>query len=163
MGGGGGVVLGVFLSKSFCRTTQTFTQRLLSKLLHNDSTFHCDPHKFGFIVLSLSHTMRSLRRFRRAIGIAAFGLSSIFRPPARSTSKARGRIAHVLYRRGTCEWKARGADWRLVKRSTERRSNKMADSSIRMSPLFFRVSLLRKFQTHCDSSKEKRFIFVLGA
>ena len=61
--------------------------------------------------------------------------------------KARRRILHVLYRRGTCQWKARGADWRRVKRSTERRSNKMADSSIRMSLLFFRLILLRKFQT----------------
>ena len=41
-----------------------------------------------------------------------------------------------------------------VKMSTERRSNKMADSSSRISESS--VLSLRKFQAHCDSSSEKQ-------
>ena len=44
---------------------------------------------------------------------------------------------------------------RRVKRSTERRSNKTADSSIPLNLLFSRLTLLRKFQTVCDSCWEK--------
>ena len=46
---------------------------------------------------------------------------------------------------------------------TERRPNKTADSSIRMRLLFFRLTFLHQFQTHCDSSREKQFILALGA
>ena len=45
---------------------------------------------------------------------------------------------------------------------TERRPNKMAEFSIRRSLLFFRLTFLRQFQTHCDSSREKQFILALG-
>ena len=76
--------------------------------------------------------------------------------------KAHCRILHVLYWRENHEWKAPGADCRPV--STDvRRSNKMVDPSIWMSHLFFCVTLLWKFQTHCNSSWEKQFILVLWA
>ena len=53
---------------------------------------------------------------------------------------------------------------RLMKRSAERRSNKMADSSIRINLLLFCLTLLRKLQTYCaESSKEKRYILAVGA
>ena len=50
---------------------------------------------------------------------------------------------------------------RLVIRSTEKRSNKMADSSIPVSLLFFCLTLLCKFQTHFDSSGEKQFTLTV--
>ena len=49
---------------------------------------------------------------------------------------------------------------RMGKMSTERRSNKMVDFSIRTTPLFFRLTL---FQTHCDSYRENRFTLAVGA
>ena len=51
---------------------------------------------------------------------------------------------------------------RLVKKLTERRLNKMADSSIPVSLVFFCLPLLHKFQTHCDSRKEKQFVLSLS-
>ena len=44
-----------------------------------------------------------------------------------------------------------------------KRSKKMADSSIRTSLLFFRFTLLRKFQIPCESSRGKQFVLALGA
>ena len=52
---------------------------------------------------------------------------------------------------------------RLVKRSTERGSNKMVRSSIPMRLLFLRMILLHKFQTHCGSGREKQFILAAEA
>ena len=51
---------------------------------------------------------------------------------------------------------------RRVKRLTERRLNKMADSSIPVSLVFFCLPLLHKFQTHCDGRKEKQFVLSLS-
>ena len=51
---------------------------------------------------------------------------------------------------------------RPVKRLTERRLNKVADSSIPVSLVFFCLPLLHKFQTHCDGRKEKQFVLSLS-
>ena len=86
---------------------------------------------------SKPHTMLSMTQFCRVNKIAACGMSCFW-------SAGRKHVAefynNVLCRRENREWKARGADCRPiradVKRSTER-SNKMGDSWIRMSLLFF--------------------------
>ena len=48
--------------------------------------------------------------------------------------------------KGIASGKLQTSQRRLVKTSTERMSNNIADFSIRMSILFFRLTLLRKFQ-----------------
>ena len=69
----------------------------------------------------------------------------------------------LRFREGVASGKhvAQTSQRRVMKKLTERRSNKMADSSIRMSVQFFCLTLLRKFQTHGGSSREKHFILAL--
>ena len=90
--------------------------------------------------------MLSLVRFRRAVEIAA----------CRSNFSSAGRkhVAdfYMFYigaeiASGNHVAQPVTSQHRLVERSTGRRSNKMAHSSIRMSLLIFRLTLLRKFQT----------------